>query len=397
MKKEFFCLLLGTMMSVQMYAQVNPKPGFIITNHGDTIRGNIDFRTNEKLAKQCEFWANGSNEGQIYKPGDIEAFRFDSGGKYFVTRRLNVNGEPELYFAEFMVQGKMNLYCVAQYSKEYFFFEREDGEMALLTNRLSIRDLKEEKENLQEKREQYGKVKMLLKDSWTAVEGMNQKDLTRRKLVDVVRDYHHDVCTDGSTCMVYEYKEKADKPMFHIKAFAGYAYYFLEKTANQKLEDENYPGSAFEVGLGLELEFKRVSKGLSVEMGFAYSPKTKSEHDVMVIGGREPSHTIYEMGRLIGTFGGVKCFGNGKWIPLVRGGGFYVTNFGNRETRYYMSKQMIDETWDDTNHFGIYLGGGVQTAVGKRYARFHADLYKSLGKNVNNMMKLGITAEFAIF
>ena len=115
-----------TMMSVQMHAQVNPKPGFIITNHGDTIRGNIDFRTNEKLAKQCEFWANGSNEGQIYKPGDIEAFRFDSGGKYFVTRRLNVNGEPELYFAEFMVQGKMNLYCVAQYSKD--LFPRPHGE-----------------------------------------------------------------------------------------------------------------------------------------------------------------------------------------------------------------------------------------------------------------------------
>ena len=47
MKKIFFFLLLGTMMSLQMRAQVNPKPGFIITNHGDTIRGNIDFRTNE--------------------------------------------------------------------------------------------------------------------------------------------------------------------------------------------------------------------------------------------------------------------------------------------------------------------------------------------------------------
>ena len=33
MKKIFFFLLLGTMMSLQMRAQVNPKPGFIITNH----------------------------------------------------------------------------------------------------------------------------------------------------------------------------------------------------------------------------------------------------------------------------------------------------------------------------------------------------------------------------
>lgn len=396
MKKVFLFLLLGALMPVQMRAQTNPKPGFIITNHGDTIRGNIDFRTNERMAKLCEFWANGANEGKTYKPGDIEAFRFDDGGKFFVTRRLNVTGEPELYFAEFMVQGMMNLYCIAYDSKEYFFFEREDGEMALLTNRLSVRDAKDEMENLQEKREQYGKVKLLLKDSWKAVEDMNQQELTRKNLVDIVRDYHHDVCTDGSTCMVYEYKEKSDKPVLHIKAFAGYAYYFQEKTENQKLEGENYPGSALEMGLGLELEFKRIVKGLSVELGVAYSPKTKSEHDVMVLGGREPSHTIYEMGRLIGTFGVVKSFGNGKWLPLVRGGGFYVSNFGNRETRYYMSKTMIDVEWDNTSHFGVYLGGGVQTALGKHYARLHADLYKSIGRSDSNMMKLGITAEFAL-
>lgn len=396
MKKIFFFLLLGTMMSLQMRAQVNPKPGFIITNHGDTIRGNIDFRTNERLSRQCEFWANGSNKGNTYKPGDIEAFRFDEGGKYFVTRRLNVTGEPELYFAEFMVQGMMNLYCVASDSKEYFFFEREDGEMAQLTNRLAVRNMQDEIDNLQEKREQYGKVKMLLKDSWKAVEGMNQKDLTRTKLVDVVRDYHNDVCTDGSTCMVYEYKEKADKPKLHIKAFAGYAYYSQQKTENQKLEDENYPGSAFELGLALEMDFKRVMNGFSVELGVAYSPKAKSEHDVLVLGGREPSHTIYEMGRLIAYLGGVKCFGNGKWLPLARVGGFYVSNFGNRETRYYMGKKMIDVEWDNTRHSGVYLGGGVQTAIGKHYARLHADLYKTFDKSNNNMMKWGITAEFAL-
>ena len=102
------------------------------------------------------------------------------------------------------------------------------------------------------------------------------------------------------------------------------------------------------------------------------------------------------MGRLIGTLGGVKCFGNGKWLPLVRGGGFYVSNFGNRETRYYMSKTMIDVEWDNSRHFGVYLGGGVQTAIGKHYARLHADLYKAIGKSDSNMMKCGVTAEFVL-
>lgn len=213
--------------------------------------------------------------------------------------------------------------------------------------------------------------------------------------MDVVRDYHNDVCTDGSTCMVYEYKEKADKTVLHVKAFAGYAYYPLEKSENQMLEGENYPSSALEIGLGLEMDFKRVMKGLSVELGVVYSPKTKSEHDVMVPGGQVPSHTIYEMGRWVVSLGGVKCFGNGKWLPLVRGGGFYVSNFGNKETRFYLDKKMIDVLWENTSHFGGYLGAGVQMALGKHYARLHADLYRSIGKS-DSEMKWGITAEFAL-
>ena len=200
-------------------AQTNPKPGYVIKNNGDTIRGNIDFRTNEKLSKQCVFWADGESWGMTYKPGDIEGFRFDNGGKYFVTSRLNVTGEPELYFAEFMVQGMMNLYCVAYNRDEYYFFEREDGEMAQLTNRafLTTSSLKDEGEKLQEKKEQYGKVKVLLKDSWKAASEMNEKDLSRKQLVKVVRDYHNDVCTDGSSCVVYEYNEKSDKSKTHVR------------------------------------------------------------------------------------------------------------------------------------------------------------------------------------
>lgn len=150
--------------------QTNPKPGFIITNSGDTVRGVIDFRTNEKLSRQCEFWANGEKESVTYKPGEIEGFRFDGIGKYFVTRRLDLFGESQLFFAEFMVQGKMNLYCVADSYDEYFFFEREDGEMAQLTSRslLSSSTFEEERKHKLEKKEQYGKVKLLLKDSWKA-------------------------------------------------------------------------------------------------------------------------------------------------------------------------------------------------------------------------------------
>ena len=233
--RSILTIVLLAIFATTTMAQTNPKPGYIITNNGDTIRGNIDFRTNEKLSKQCEFWANGGNEDTTYKPGDIEGFRFDNGGKYFVTRRLNVTGEPELYFAEFMVQGKMNLYCVAYNRDEYYFFERVDGEMAQLTNRafLTSSSLQDEMDKLQEKKEQYGKVKVLLQDSWNAASEMTGNNMTRKQLVKVVRDYHNDVCTDGSTCVVYEYNEKSDKSKTHVKAFTGFAYYASERTVNR--------------------------------------------------------------------------------------------------------------------------------------------------------------------
>lgn len=397
MKKILF-ILCSLFFSVAVaMGQTNPKPGYVITNAGDTIRGTIDFRTNDKLAKECAFWANGESEGKTYKPGDIEGFRFEHNGKFFVTRRLNLYGTPELFFAEFMVQGKMNLYCVADKYDEFFFFEREDGEMEQLISRsvISSSSLQDAKQHQQTAKEQYGKVRLLLKDSWTAVDRMNDMDMSRKKLVEVVRDYHKDVCTDGSSCIVYEYKEQSDRMKSHIKAFVGYAYFSHEQTVKQNLEDETYHGGAFEVGLGTEVDIERMMKGGSAELGLSFSPKTKFEHDTMVRGGHSLSHTTYEKGRISAYIGVVKRFGQAHITPLVRGGAFYVYHFGNHETRVYQGKTIVDEDWENTAHFGVYLGAGAQMTVGKHVARLHGDCYKSaFGKG--NMVKWGVTAEFIL-
>jgi hypothetical protein len=229
-----------------------------------------------------------------YSPGDIESFRFDHNGKYFVTRRLNINGDPQLYFAEFMVQGKMNLYCVADKYVEYFFFEREDGEMVKLTNiphSSCLSTFQEEEDFMRIKKEQYGKVRYLLKDSKTAIEDIKQKNLlktnlSRKGLVDVVRDYHNDVCTDGSTCMVYEYDEKSDKSKFRFKAFAGFAYYskvrpelmsFSQGRNSEIWKSVSYSGSSFEFAIGIEKGIERFMKNGSIELCLAYSPKCSFE------------------------------------------------------------------------------------------------------------------------
>ena len=77
-------------------AQTNPKPGYIVTNEGDTIRGMVDFRTNDIMSKRCDFQANGEGEFKTYVPGEIRSFRFEHNGKYFVSRRFEINGDSQL-------------------------------------------------------------------------------------------------------------------------------------------------------------------------------------------------------------------------------------------------------------------------------------------------------------
>lgn len=405
MRKIILFAIFAISATIAM-AQTNPKPGYVITNNGDTIRGVIDFRTNEKLSKQCDFWANGGAVKTTYKPGDIEGFRFENNGKFFVTRRLNVTGEPELYFAEFMVQGKMNLYCITRNSDDHFFFEREDGEMAELTNRVANYQgdakaaLQLVKNDVQEKREQFGKVKSLLQKSWKAVEGMDDNNMSRKKLINVVRDYHNDVCTDGGKCMVYEYDEKSDNIQTYFKAFTGVAYYSTEKSDHQMYTDENYPGGAFEIGIGVEFYLERVMQGFSVEAGIAITPEYKSEHDLKGSYGKVSS-TI-EKNRLNVAIGMVKRFCKGNIQPLIRAGAFASTDFKTKETIrviYNTSPPSVEsypENWGSyTSHIGVYVGVGVQMAINKHFVRLHGDWYKSLEPtSAGEMMKWGVTAEF---
>lgn len=393
-------------------AQTNPKPGYVITNNGDTIRGVIDFRTNEKLSKHCDFWANGGAVKTTYKPGDIEGFRFENNGKFFVTRRLNVTGEPELYFAEFMVQGKMNLYCITQNSDDHFFFEREDGEMAELTNRVANYQgeakaaLQQVKDDVQEKREQYGKVKSLLQKSWKAVEGMDDNNMSRKKLINVVRDYHNDVCTDGGKCMVYEYKEISDKVKSHFKAFAAYVYYSTEITDYQPYVGENYPGGAFEFGIGMEFDLERVMRGFSMEIGVSYLPRYRSGHDFTYTETVESSKngdvsSEIEKSKLDIFIGVVERFGSNKIQPLARCGIFVETDFAAKEkgkVRPLYSSFFYDRNYDlgtNVSHAGAYIGIGVQMPLGKHFVRLHGDVYKSFIEVIEgDMTKWGVTAEF---
>ena len=138
--------------------------------------------------------------------------------------------------------------------------------------------------------------------------------------MNVVRDYHHEVCTDGSACVVYEYNEKTDLVKTHLKAFAGYANYVREMTDMQSDQDMNFSGNTYEIGIGAEIDLERTMKDFSVEATLGLTPKYKSTCEEQ--GFENVYYYTYEKSILTLSLGGVKRFGNGKIRPIVRGGGF---------------------------------------------------------------------------
>ena len=59
-------LLINTLISVRLYAQITPKQGYIITNESDTIHGTIDYRSDAKNARECHSMAEGRKEYKTF-------------------------------------------------------------------------------------------------------------------------------------------------------------------------------------------------------------------------------------------------------------------------------------------------------------------------------------------
>jgi hypothetical protein len=62
---KYAALVLWAMIPTMLYAQLNPKPGFVITNQNDTIYGTIDYLSDKKCAH--EFYVGAGVDVAIQK------------------------------------------------------------------------------------------------------------------------------------------------------------------------------------------------------------------------------------------------------------------------------------------------------------------------------------------
>ena len=205
MKKQLV-LFIALCLSAMLCAQDNYKLGYVITNQNDTITGWINLRTDKNNQKQCEFKSDLSLPTKIYLPGDIAGYRFTDEGKYYVSREIQINATPQKVFLEFLVKGIMNLYYYEDEAK-YYFFENQDGKMEVISQK------PERVENLTyiEDNSYIGKIRYLFRDYQPIAQNANKLEFNQKSMINVVKEYHDEVCTTGESCIIFQNEHPDDK------------------------------------------------------------------------------------------------------------------------------------------------------------------------------------------
>lgn len=139
----FSFLLLAVVAAHPVQAQKNFRPGYIVRPAGDSLRGEIDVRGQQRMGLLCAFRANTGAATTQYAPTELKAYGLQSGARYEacqlpggLTTTIGgaaLSAAPTTLFMQQLVQGKAKLYSyVDEGGNSRYFFRTTDGPVAEL-------------------------------------------------------------------------------------------------------------------------------------------------------------------------------------------------------------------------------------------------------------------------
>ncbi|UOQ72714.1 outer membrane beta-barrel protein [Hymenobacter cellulosilyticus] len=119
MKKQVLFLALMA-SSTAVLAQANFRPGYIVSLAGDTARGTVDYRGEERNALLCRFKTTADAVVAEYQPGQIRGYGFTN-GRDLQSWALPGAGSKAV-FVQTLVLGKASLYhSVNEHGKDVYY------------------------------------------------------------------------------------------------------------------------------------------------------------------------------------------------------------------------------------------------------------------------------------
>lgn len=276
-------VLLGLMVALSAYSQTDFRPGYYITHDFDTIHGEIDYRRDQRNMKECVFRANKEAVSVSIGPDKISSYRFQQ-GKYYISIWLKINSEKTQVFAEFLVNGIVNLFYYRDLNGDHYFLQKEDGEMFELEDEFQTFVVDGQVYTRDTKRH-IGILKSAFSDCSEIQSDLDKAILSHKSLITLTSDYHGYVC-DDQQCLIYEKELPSVK--LGIAPVLGYGISSIQFQAYDLIENLDFESSSAPIlGIQLNLNSPRFNEKLYLQfdMGivknyfYAYS-ETETEENV---------------------------------------------------------------------------------------------------------------------
>jgi len=201
MKKICLLFLFSVSFIHFVYSQTDYWPGVVHLDNGDSLTGKLFYGSSKFNSEKCLFRQDGKGT-RVFYPQDIQSYRFD-GASFFVSRKIDFNGQGKDVFLEWLIKGKLNLYLYADSMNSIRYFIEKEGDV--------LHELHNTKKEVEfssytitkDQREYVKELISLLQDTPDLFSEIQKSNFDFKSLIRIAKEYHNRVCTNEE-CIVFE-------------------------------------------------------------------------------------------------------------------------------------------------------------------------------------------------
>ncbi|WP_051080630.1 porin family protein [Pontibacter roseus] len=386
-----FCLL--ALLSLQVAAQSDYRPGYVVMPQGDTLRGEVTFRSSSQAVNSVGFKKEGQGNPVTYTSNDIAGYGFP-GDKNFRTRVLHHADTlaAEYVFMEELVRGSISLYLY----NGVFFVEKQSNPDKLHKLYITHEEYTNNAGALA-KRQVNHHVQVLntmTQDCYEVFSKVERVKLAQRNLVELVKEYNN--CASDGNQTVF----KESKKWLSLKP--GFVGAFSHTTLNFSAKDETYlhlEHADFDAnthpsfGLALLVNSPRVNENLSLLLeGRYFQNNFQTESSYTWFGTYYDNEIEFDMAAIKATAALRYDFAGRRFQPFVNAGGFlnlfqqrdYKHRQYVRSTSTSTPEERIKDNPDFVNSYQQGLMAGAGTYFNVKKSKLSLEARYEMGLDVHS-------------
>jgi len=395
------------------HSQINYKPGYIITNSLDTIRGLVNYRTEGDNAIACKFKVNENEKEQLFFPGQIAGFHFTNEQTYYVTKTFILNNTESTIFLEYLMKGAMNLYYYEDNRElcRYYLFENEKGEMIPITSNYGDKNRTDDGIVIAEDRNKEV-LKYVFRDCEPLLKKIEKLQFKHENMIELVKEYNN-LC--GSKKKQYEFETVVDKRRVKLaySAYSGLDLTTFPSTYFNRNFHRSMPGISPMLGGQFNVSAPKWNNALSILFDLSLTRMNTGNVDVSdqwkpgyVLEGYTPKSLTfkYQAYRVLHMIGFRFVIPKGRFRPTFEAGTLADYSFQEKEHLYInyvnsKTSETLSKHWVTNGiHYptmyylsGFYSSLGFDFKLGDDHFLFFRALQVNLQEMDSFQFKLGYT------